>query len=245
MNNKSKELLFKILTIIAGIIMVAVLIVAAISSKYDQGTSEYNFYMIIGLSLMGIDVIFAIIIIYLVGKVKFTYKGIVSKKLLLKTKTYEEFEKIFLDELYLNQYEHCGEIPTELDCKISYLINRQYSINNIILLVRTNELSENTYNNYFEESLAYINEREEKIFEKYANLIHIVCVDRVNDNLKNVTEQSVEQGYRTFHLPVGISFGSRTVYIAMQKSSLGIFKYKTLVKMFKKYINNQIQEELK
>lgn len=233
MTNKGKEILLK--SIIVSLSLTITL--CAIFSFFSERDKIYEILCFIFLI---ISTILGIIMYYLMDKIKITYKGISSEKLILKTETYEEFEKEFIEELYRNKYIELREIPNNLGCQMKYIISKEISINNIVLIVRIRELTEEVYNRYFEEALEYIANNEEYILKKDTNLIHIVCVNKVNDILRKITEQNVEQGYGRFNLPVGISFGSRTVYIAKQKGGFFIFRYKKLVKMFKKYINNQL-----
>ena len=178
------------------------------------------------------------------GKVDLTPKNLKSKRLVLNTTKYEEFEGKFLKTLKGEKYTNEQEIANNLGCKIKYLVRRRLEINDIVLIVRTEELTEQISNNYIELSLTCIAKKENFNGLKNTNLIHIICVDRVNDKLREITEKQVEQGYGGFNLPVGISFGSSTVYIAPQKGGFFIARYKTLVKMFKGYIKNQIKQEL-
>lgn len=200
-----------------------------------------NFMLLFG-GMLTIDCIF---MYSLMGNVKITYKKIASKKLMLNTRSYDEFESKFLEELYNKKYLKYKEIPNKLNCDIKYLINKTISINNVILIVRTKEFSNDAYKKYFEYCLNYIAEKEEYILKKNTNLIHIICVDKVNDNLRKITESNVEQGYGRFNLPVGISFDNRTVYIATQKGGFFISNYNKLVRMFREYIKNQISNEIK
>ncbi len=245
LTNRQKELLLKS-TIVSGVVVsIMFLIFTGISQTKIEGTEEYNLYTTIALSFLGLGILICAFMYYLMGKVKITYKKIASKKLTLNTRSYEEFESKFLEELYNKKYLKYKEIPNELNCDIKYLINKNISINNIILIIRTNEFSYDAYKNYFKYCLNYIVEKEEYILKKNTNLMHIICVDKVNDNFKKITERNVEQGYGRFNLPVGISFDNRTVYIATQKGGFFIARYNKLVKMFKEYIKNQILNDVK
>lgn len=242
MSNKQKEFLFKFLIVLGLIFGILTGIFGSCSENYEHGTDRYNLYTTLGLSSIGIATIICIIILFLMDKIKFKYNEITSKRLTINSKNYEEFETKFLQELYNNNYSKYEEIPNQINCDIKYLINKNISINNIILILKTKdkELSDEAYKSYFEISLNYIIEKEPYLSKKNTNLIHIICVDKVNDNLRKITENNVEQGYGRFNLPVGISFGGRTVYIATQKGGFFIARYKKLVKMFEKYIEKQI-----
>lgn len=242
MSNKQKEFIFKVLLVLGCIFLLLACIFAGYCSYYERGTNGYKVYTILGLGSFGITGLICIIILFLMDKIKFKYNEITSKRLTLDSKNYEEFETKFLQELYNNNYSNYEEIPNQINCDIKYLINKNISINNIILILKTKdkELSDEAYKSYFEISLNYIIEKEPYLSKKNTNLIHIICVDKVNDNLRKITENNVEQGYGRFNLPVGISFGGRTVYIATQKGGFFIVRYKKLVKMFEKYIDKQI-----
>lgn len=242
MSNKQKEFIFKTLLVLGCIFMLLTCIFGEYSNNCEPGTEKYKFYTTLGLIFLGLAGVICGAILYLMDKIKFKYNEITSKRLTLNSEEYEDFERDFLQELYSNNYSKYEEIPNQINCDIKYLINKNISINNIILILKTKdkELSDEAYKNYFEISLNYIIEKEPYLSKKNTNLIHIICVDKVNDNLRKITENNVEQGYGRFNLPVGISFGSGTVYIATQKGGFFIVRYKKLVKMFEKYIEKQI-----
>lgn len=241
---KNKELLLKLVITLGALCCILIFVFLMISDNYDMGTNEKDFYERIVIILFVIGGILGIIMLKLMGTVKLTPKNLKSKRLVLNTNTYEEFEEKFFNTLKENKYLSEKQIPNNMGCEIKYLLRKKLDINDIILIIRTEELNENILNNYFELSLNYIAEKEQFTGLENTNLIHIICVDRVNDYLKKITETQVEQGYGGFNLPVGISFGSSTVYIAPQKGGFFIFRYKELVKMFKSYIQNQIKQEL-
>lgn len=244
LNNNQKEWLFKGAIIFGILMIIGTLIFVTLSESVIQGSSAYKLYCGGFISCLLIAAIDCGFIYYLMDKVKLSAKKVSSERLILDTNKYEEFEKTFMEELYQNGYGEYKEIPNKLNCLIKYCIHKSMSINDLVLIVRSKdtELNDDVYQNYFEYSLNYIIEQEPYLANKNTNLIHIICVDRVNDNLKKITESNVEQGYGRFHLPVGISFGSRTVYIATQKDGFFIARYKKLVKMFKKYVESQIEK---
>lgn len=64
------------------------------------------------------------------------------------------------------------------------------------------------------------------------NIITIVCVDRITPAFQKMVNTNIQQGFKNGRLPVGISFGGKTVYIAKQKDGFATAKYKKLRKEF-------------
>lgn len=238
-----KELIFKILITVGIILLIISTIFFVKAEMFSDSMIESENNANIGLIFMGLSSIFGISVYIMMGNIKLTSKKLKSKRIMLNTNTYEEFEEKFLEELRLNNYFDYIDIPNNLNCEIKYLIRKRFNINDIVLILRTNELSEDVSNSYFEISLNYIVEKEKYITKNNTNIIHIICVDRVNDNLRKLTENSAEQGYGRFNLPVGISFGYSTVYIAPQKEGFYIMRYRELVKMLESYLKNQIKSD--
>jgi hypothetical protein len=242
-NIKNRESLFKVLLILGCIFLVTSMVFIYLLENTNPEATAYNLYNILAVAFFVTSFILGAIIFSLMGKVKITYKKLKPQKIPLNTDKYDEFEKKFIDTLYNCGYEKYKEIPNILNSSIKYLINKKWNINNVILIVRQSELTEQTVKNYFEYCLNHIVEEEPYLSKKNTNLIHILCVDKTNDNFIQFTERNVEQGYGRFNLSIGISFDSRMIYITAQKSDLFIARYEKLVKMFKEYIKNQIAND--
>lgn len=63
-------------------------------------------------------------------------------------------------------------------------------------------------------------------------MIMIVCVDRVTPAFQKLVNSSVEQGFKNYRFIAGISFGSKSLYIAKQADGLYAAQFKRLRKKF-------------
>lgn len=66
----------------------------------------------------------------------------------------------------------------------------------------------------------------------HVNMTVLFCVDRVTPAFQKLMNGNIRQGFKNSRLPIGISFGSNTVYIARQKDGYAIMEYKRLRKEF-------------
>jgi len=64
------------------------------------------------------------------------------------------------------------------------------------------------------------------------NIISLFCVDRVSSALKKLVDSPVQQGLKNGRLPIGISFGSSTIYIPKHGDGFAIGRYYRLKRFF-------------
>lgn len=62
------------------------------------------------------------------------------------------------------------------------------------------------------------------------NLMIILCVDRVTPAFQQVMNNNFEQNIRHSKLPVGVSFGGKTIYIAKQEDGFAMVQHKKMRK---------------
>jgi len=64
------------------------------------------------------------------------------------------------------------------------------------------------------------------------SLITLVCVDRITPSFQKFVNSNIEQSFKNYRLPVGVSFGDKSIYIAKQKDGFAVTQYKKLRKRF-------------
>lgn len=113
-----------------------------------------------------------------------------------------------------------------------------------IALFRVNELTDEILdkaNNAITKSLCGYYGKE--TITDTISMITIVCVNRITPAFQKLVNSNIEQGFKNFRLPVGISFGGKQIYIAKQKDGFAITKYKKLRKEFLNIMHIQIQDK--
>lgn len=68
------------------------------------------------------------------------------------------------------------------------------------------------------------------------NIISLFCVDRLTPTLRNLVNSPIRQGLKNGRLPIGISFGSNTIYIPKHGSGFLIGRYYRLKRLWKSII---------
>lgn len=97
--------------------------------------------------------------------------------------------------------------------------------------------------NYFEEFGYYIMNNKEINKKNNITITFIICVDKVNSKFYSYVCSNVEQFHKRFDIPIGISFGSKQLYIPPQKEGIYRGKYNKLKKEVLEIFN--LEEEKK
>lgn len=244
---KNKELLLKIVISITSIVAILSMIFFGIADKYEQGTEKYQVYVIIAVVLLIVASITAIIMYIMMTKIKIAPKKKASpSRIIISSENYEQFETSLIDELNSNEYSNMIDIPNDLDCSMKYMYKTTFNTLQIFMLLRVNELTENILENYYQCFGKYIKENHKNNIGKDFEIIHCICVDRITPSFKTYIEENAKQPYGRYHLPVGVSFGGRTVYIAPSlKGGFFEVRYYEILKKFKEIIKSQTVDELK
>lgn len=130
---------------------------------------------------------------------------------------------------------------------IDYAIKSKYTKSYIVAMMELPELTEEIYvkykDNYFEDFGNYLLESNQVKKQGDINLICIICVEKGNSIFTKYTEGNVKQYFGRYVLPVGVSFASKTLYIATQKEGIAITKYKSLRRLLLTYFSDLIKRE--
>lgn len=245
MKNKHKIILVKFVISLSGLLMIFSLFLGITSEMKLYGDrSEY--YNNIAYVLMLLFSISTIIMIILMMKIDIRPEKTKSKKHKIKIEDYKGFKDYLENKLMNNGYNEEKKYDNNL-FEINYFIKYQFKCSTIIALIKLEELTEEIFDkykeNYFEDFGDYLLQNSELNAADNFNLIYIICVDRVNQVFSKYTEGNVKQYFKRYILPVGVSFGSKTLYIATQKDGYAISKCKSLTKLFKSYIEDIIETE--
>ena len=166
-----------------------------------------------------------------------------SKKYKLKINNYEQLKKYLFDKLINEGYDSVKTFEGEL-YNIDYTIKSNYHKTYIVASMKIEELTEEIYDkyqqNYFEDfGNCLIDNNEVNVIDDI-HVIYIICVDKVTPIFSKYTESNVRQYFGRYNLPVGLSFGSDTLYVSTQKEGYAKNKWKKLSKDFYEIIEEVI-----
>lgn len=235
MNEKVKEIILKTLIIIEMIQLVLIFPGSMIVSFLFRDKIEYQLYESIFKTIINsfiINGILFMILLPIFGGLK--QKPVKAEKFKLQFNNFKELlaflhkslsKKGYVKQNTINLNE--SESVTVYSQIIGPNILECYSIVRVSEL--SNELLEKVENTITEIIKKYL---DGTIVTNAVNMIGIVCVDRITPAFQKLVNNNIEQSLKTSRLPVGISFGGKTIYVAKQKGGLGIISYKELRKKF-------------
>mgnify|MGYP004602680577 CR=1 FL=1 len=118
-----------------------------------------------------------------------------------------------------------------------YMKARGLWIDNCIVLFSIEELSSDTIDNVNKLiSKSLIDYYKSERITNTVNIIGILCVQRITPAFRNFVNGNVFQELKIRRLPVGVSFGGKSIYVANQKGGFAIAAYKKLKKELIKII---------
>jgi uncharacterized integral membrane protein len=240
---KNKELLLKIVISVTAFFCIVLLVFSFILQNQKEGTESYEFYNLFTIILVIICFALGIVMYFMMGKIKITPKKKSPYRININAENYSQFEEQLMNELKNKGYTNMIDIPNNLNCSMKYSYKITFNKLEIMMLLREEELTQNILENYYECFGRYILDNHKDCISKDFEMIHCICVDRITPSFKAYTEEFVSQPYGRYHLPVGISFGGRTVYIAPKDAGFFEVRYHELLKKFKLFIKSQIISE--
>ena len=171
---------------------------------------------------------------FLVFRFGIKLKPVESEKmpLPLRINTYDAFSEWFAKKIIERGYEECCFSTADRELSRLFIMKASESLW-AFLIAKENELTE--------EKLDIINEQFGRfLFDYYESeritdrifYCSIICVDRATPDFYTYVNSNILQDFNLIRLPAGISFGEKTLFIAKQKSEIGIGKYKELRKEF-------------
>ncbi len=139
---------------------------------------------------------------------------------------YKEFSKYKVEmkdkDNFLKELEsNIKKLKYSKDCDLEYfkIYKKEEEKLNLIVVVKVEEFTKELYKKLLND----IGDYAEKIYgdepiNKSVNMIKILCVDRVNLEFKKFCYEQIDDTGGSLSLPIGISFGSKKLYIREIKS---------------------------
>ena len=245
MSDETKVILIKASIAISAVLelVFVVLLVTAERGMYgDRSQKVLDFC----LPLFGVVVLSGIITHLLMTRLKFDSYRTKSSKYKIKTNDYTKITKYFCDKFKENGYEEFKKYSCD-SYEVNYSLKREKNCTHVVGILKFDELDEQIYLDYDEARFGdfgnYLIEKEKINVRKDINVIYIICVNKVTKYFSKYTESNVEQELRRYHLPIGISFASKTLYVATQEDGFAKGKYKKIKKEFMSYVEDLILEQ--
>ena len=245
MSDETKVILIKTSIAISAVLelVFVVLLVTAERGMYGDKSQEVLDFC---LPLFGVLCLSTLIMYLLMTRLKFDSYRTKSSKYKIKTNDYSKITKYFCDKFKENGYEEFKKYSCDL-YEVNYSLKREKNCTHVVGILKFDELDEKIYLDYdearFESFGNYLIEKEKINVRKDINVIYIICVNKVTKYFSKYTESNVEQELRRYHLPIGISFASKTLYVATQEDGFAKGKYKKIKKEFMSYVEDLIVEQ--
>lgn len=174
-------------------------------------------------TLMILMVISVIIMVYGLNKIGFVSDEINKKFKKCKVykiiaSDYNEFEKSFEAKVKKIDYK---EYTFDGKSIVRFYVNRIENNLNIIALIKAKEYNSEIYNSVLELSTQFI----ESLYgndevNEYIKLVRILCVEKITKNFKEFVLEGLSLGINYETISVGISFGSKKLFLKRRKKIL-------------------------
>lgn len=232
MSDRTKDLILKTLLVIDAVLLFMIFPGVIIISFFvpNQETFDIIFNMII-VSFFSLGVLF-IILFFAFGGLK--QKSVKAEKVPLVFASYNDFLDFLQKRLVQKEYQMQKNVPILANGDVTvYLRTPKNRTLACFTIIRVPELSDELLDNANESITNILNAYYgcETITDTI-NMISVFCVDRITPTFQKLVNSNVQQGFKNGRLPVGVSFGGKSIYIAKQKDGFAITKYKRLRKEF-------------
>ena len=241
-NDRHKELLIKgsiVIASIFGLIFVPIipLMMIFLNEKYESvlfGIWSVDFILFI---------VSGIIMMILMAVLKLKLKPQKAERIPLPVETMDELVEHIHASALQQQYQSHERMMLNCDNYMLVYTQKKLTYLTAFVIVRVPELTD--------EILELSNRKLTDFFTRYygtdqitdwISVITVVCVDRITPSFQKLVNNNIQQGFKNFRLPVGISFGGKTIYISKQKDGYAITKYKKLRKEFLRMVGLPVQK---
>ena len=243
MSNRAKVILLKIVIVTSFIwLMVSTVGAIIMSILLDGVVSESTFRALIT-AVMIITLAHGAVFFYMTCfvKIEITPDKVKAARHHLSVNTYDEVKDILVAAFTENGFSEPVNVENDYaDCVM--LLTKKGSDKFMVLeLVRVHELTDEILDKCTDDFWDYVCSKNMQSRDVF--LMQCICVDRITKTFSTFTDSNVEQGYKQYRLPIGISFGGKTVYIATQKGGLFKVRYNHLKKQFMTLAKNLIIPE--
>lgn len=245
MSDETKVILIKASIVVTGILEVGWCVLLGTAEKGMYGDKS-QYISDLCLPLFGVVGLSCLVMYLLMTRLKFDSYRTKSSKYKIKTNDYSKITKYFCDKFKENGYDEFKKYSCD-SYEINYSLKREKNCTHVVGILKFDELDEQIYLDYdaarFGDFGNYLIEKEKINVRKDINVIYIICVNKVTKYFSKYTESNVEQELRRYHLPIGISFASKTLYVATQEDGFAKGKYKKIKKEFMSYVEDLILEQ--
>lgn len=232
MKDKTKILLLKILLVVGSVLgilfVLGSILVSLIFMNHPMvDTITYYWFRITFFSTVGVGILF--IILSSVFKIK--QKPVKAERIYVEYNNYDEVKAYILTAMEKEEYKAHDSICFDESSSITMFTKSAYSLLKCFALIRVPELTEENFeviNDKITEFM-YGYYGTENITDK-VSMISMFCIDRLTNPFTKLVNGNIEQGFKNYRLPCGISFGGKTLYIARQEDGFAIMQYKKLRK---------------
>ena len=234
MSDRTKEIIIKT-NLVIGLVFLLILfpVLPIISFFLDEKLISLLFY--IDLCLFFISGILFAILLPVFG---LKQKPVKADKIPFIFDNFQKFSSFLEKTATQNGYQAQPALPTNERSNVTvYIRSRKLWALDCIAIIRVPELTDeilHAENDKITEIL--INYYGTERMTDWISMISIICVDRITPAFQKLVNSNIRQGFKNFRLPVGISFGGKSIYIAKQRDGFAIGKYRKLRKEFLKLL---------
>lgn len=201
----------------------------------NNRNEEYIYWNRIAIITCLICLISCIIMVVLMCTIKLKLKPQTAEKLDLNFNNYFDFLEYLKDRLILNNFKNHDLIFQNEQCQILIFSRKKFWKLECFMIMRVTELMDEHLNIASEKVSEFLTDYYQKdIITDWVSLIELVCVDKISPTFRKFVNSNIEQGFKQYQLPVGVSFGGKNIYIAKQKDGFAVGQYKKLRKEFLK-----------
>lgn len=194
-------------------------------------------------------IISVIIMIYGLNKIGFVTDEINNKFKKCKSykisiKDFKEFKEQFEDEIKQLNY-NTNKFQLNENEFVNFYINKDETNLTMITLIRVTEYNKKEYDKILKTSQEFLeNIYEDNEVKEYVKVVRVLCVDKMTTEFKEFVLEGIYLDINSETLPVGISFGSKKLFIKEKKKSIFDFHNEYLKQEeFKNLIFNLIDAE--
>lgn len=236
MKKEKKVVVAKIIIILMVLLFIIMAFFSYLNFDEIDFTPSYDLYEKIIFGSLIINLILTVILC----NINIVSEKSKSKKYKIRIDNFVELKNQIFSKLEIDGYTKEEIFKNDL-YEIYYTFKRNIMSTDIVLMLKLDELTEEIYNDYketyFEDFGNYLI-KEKKIKTKELNVIFIICVNKVTKYFSKYTESNVQQYYKKYNLPIGVSLASKTLYIGVQKDGYAKLKYQKILKKFNNYIED-------
>lgn len=166
---------------------------------------------------------------------KLLNKNARADKYRLNCSTFAEFSCQMQMLAESNGYRQIASKELENYCLTLYLSKKVKGVLRLILVVKTDEATDEKMEESVDDYIKCIEEYYKKSIKEIAprlSIITFLCVDRITYTFQRLVNLPPEQDFDVSRLIAGVSFGGKGVYLAKPANIFAYFKYKQLYRHF-------------